>query len=330
MVPYIGRKLFRSQESKAAADNLKSSLGKENTLVDLVSSWDSSAQTAPGIQSFIKDESQILQPVRPGEEPAEEERRTEANSVPEDLYSVPKRKAEREKSQGGGGKAYVKKLSEIFEEKAASTLELSPVHAMAVDRTEMASSSKSPPKSPTKSLPKSPTKSPPKSPAKSPSRSPEPKPLPPLPTAETPATTPSASSATVDYDYPPDDECLYQALYDYTATDNTELTIREGDMVISVAGFSAGMSPGWLMVRQEGELDEGWVPESYLKKLGPVYEPEPTSASGLSSTGQVVPTESENPICKLYVCTVYFTEYCCLHTCMKITLSDMTGSYVEI
>ena len=303
MVPYIGRKLFRSQESKAAEGNSKPSLEKENTLVDLVSSWDSSAQTAPGIQSFIKDESQILQPVRPGEEAAEEEKRTEDNSVLEDLYSVPQRKAERVKSQGGG-KTYVKKLSEIFEEKAAATLESSPVHATAVDGTERASSSKSPPKSP----------------AKSPSRSPEPKPLPPLPTAETPATTPSASSAAVDYDYPPDEECLYQALYDYTATDNTELTIREGDMVISVAGFTAGMSPGWLMVRHEGELDEGWVPESYLKKLGPVYEPEPTSGSGLSSTGQteVVPPENQNPICKLCTCAVLSIEYCCLYTCMKL------------
>ena len=327
MVPYIGRKLFRLQESKAAEGNSKPSLEKENTLVDLVSSWDSSAQTAPGIQSFIKDESQILQPVRPGEEAAEEEKRTEDNSVLEDLYSVPQRKAERVKSQGGG-KTYVKKLSEIFEEKAAATLESSPVHATAVDGTERASSSKSPPKSPVKSPPKSPAKSPPKSPAKSPpkspakspSRSPEPKPLPPLPTAETPATTPSASSAAVDYDYPPDEECLYQALYDYTATDNTELTIREGDMVISVAGFTAGMSPGWLMVRHEGELDEGWVPESYLKKLGPVYEPEPTSGSGLSSTGQteVVPPENQNPICKLCTCAVLSIEYCCLYTCMKL------------
>ena len=309
MVPYIGRKLFRSQESKTPLGDLKPSPVKENTLVDLMSSWDSSAQTAPGIQSFIKDESQILQPVRPGEEVVEEEKKTEGDSVPEDLYSVPKRKSERGKPQGSD-KAYVKKLSQIFEEKAAATLETSPVHATAVDRTERASGSKSPPTSPTKSQPKSPAKSPPKSPAKSPpkspakspSRSPEPKPLPPLPTMETPAVAPAASSADVDYDYPPDDECLYQALYDYTAADNTELTIREGDMVISVAGFTAGMSPGWLMVRPEGELDEGWVPESYLKKLGPVYEPEPTSRSGLSSTGQVPPPENQNPICKLCKC----------------------------
>ena len=287
---------------------------KENTLVDLVSSWDSSAQTAPGIQSFIKDESQILQPVRPGEEATEEEKGTEDNSVPEDLYSVPQRKAEREKSQEGG-KTYVKKLSQIFEEKAAATLESSPVHATAVDRTERGSSSKSPPKSPIKTPPKSPTRSPLKSPAKSPSRSPEPKPLPPLPTTETPANAPAASLAAVDYDYPPDEECLYQALYDYTATDNTELTMREGDMVISAAGFTAGMSPGWLMVRHEGELDEGWVPESYLKKLGPVYEPEPTSRSGLSSTGQAVPSENQNPICKLYTCT--YIKSCILCTCMQ-------------
>ena len=98
------------------------------------------------------------------------------------------------------------------------------------------------------------------------------------------------------YDVPPvadsgDEEFLYQVLYDYTATDTTELTIKEGDMVISVAGFTAGMFPGWLMVRQEGELDEGWVPESYLKKLGLAYSPEP-------STGTVKSPENQKPMCK--------------------------------
>lgn len=293
--PYIG-KLFRSQESKAA-NNSKASPARENTLVDLVSSWDSSAQTAPGIQSFIKDESQILKPVKPGEE-AEEEKTVEVDSIPEDLYSVPVRRAEKRKPDGAGVRQFsVEHLSQIFEEKAAaSSQDSSPVHAVSgggVRTAAVARWSKSPPKTPTKSPPNSPIKSPPKSPTKSPPKSPEPKPLPPLPTKETPATGPVSVPVDADYDYPPEEEFLYQALYNYTAADATELTIREGDMVISVAGFTPDMSPGWLMVRQEGELDEGWVPESYLKKMGPVYEPEP-----VSGRGQVSSPLNPTPICE--------------------------------
>ena len=268
-VPYVARKLFRQDKDSKAPDNSKLAPVKENTLVDLMSSWDSSAQTAPGIQSFIKDESQILQPIKPGEE-AEDENTVENESNLDDLYSVPaKRKPERE----GAMKYSVERLSQIFE-KAAASQESSPVHAGTGDRTTKAKRSKSPPQSP------------------------ESKPLPPLPTAETPATRPATE---VIYDQPPlvtDEEFLYQVLYDYNATDNTELTIKEGDLVISVAGFTAGMQPGWLMVRQEGELDEGWVPESYVKKLGPVYEPEPVGGSGLP-TGQIMSPENQSPACKL-------------------------------
>ena len=287
-MPYIGRKLFKSQDNKAT-DNLKPSPSKETTLVDLMSSWDSSAQTAPGIQSFIKDESQILKPVKPGEEAEEEEKGEEGSgeSIPEDLYAVPVRRSERRKPESAGVSQFsVERLSQIFEEKASGLQESSPVHAASGDKTAPAKTwgSKSPPKSPTKAL----------------SKSPEPKPLPPLPTAEMPATAPIASAPSGDYDYPPDadydyppeEEFIYKVLYDYAATDTTELTIREGDMVVSVPGFTADMSPGWLMVRQEGELDEGWVPESYVTKLGPVYEPEPVS----TKTGQI--PSPQNPTCK--------------------------------
>ena len=242
--------------------------------MDLMSSWDSSAQTAPGIQSFIKDESQILQPLKPGggettEEDKEKSAENESNL--DDLYSVPLRKTERAKPEPSRQHS-VQSLSKIFEEKAvAGSQETSPVHT-AVSPTAMGRRSKSP----------------------------EQKPLPALPTAEPPATSPTTvASPMAIYDVPPvssDEELLYQVLYDYTATDNTEHTIKEGDLVISAAGFTAEMSPGWLMVRQEGELDEGWVPESYLKKLGPAYEPEPVSGSGFTATGQS-PT-NQNPMCK--------------------------------
>ena len=260
-----------------------------------MSSWDSSAPTAPGIQSFIKDESQILEPQKSAEA-TEEEKRTESESIPEDLYAVPRRDKKRKESGGSGvSKFSVECLSQMFEEIASS-----PVHAQPDDRAPRA---KSPPtKWPTKSPPtKSPTKSPPtKSPAKSPptsptKKSPEPKPLPPLPTKP-------ATSGDADYDLPPDEqEYLYQVLYDYSAADSSELTIKEGESVISVAGFTPDMSPGWLMVRHEGELEEGWVPESYLKNLGPVYdEAEPTGASGSGQAAQQVPSFGNgNPICKL-------------------------------
>lgn len=168
---------------------------------------------------------------------------------------------------------------------------MSPEHAPTP--SSKATRAKSPPVTQTK-YPQ--TKSPrAKSPqAKSPPKSPEPKPLPPLPTTETPAT-----SGDPDYDLPPDEqEYLYQVLYEYTAADSSELTIREGEMVISVAGFTPDMSPGWLMVRHEGELEEGWVPESYLKNLGPVYEAEPAASGSGQKAGQAPPSGNQNPVCK--------------------------------
>ena len=271
--PFITRKLFRGQD-KPESSKL-SPPARENTLVDLISSWDDSAQTAPGIQSFIKDESQILQPMKSGGETEEEAVTAESESKPEDLYSVPLRKSKPETKRQHS----VQRLSKIFEEKAAALQESTPLSPTAVSPTAV-----------------SPTE---KTAVGRRSKSPEQKPLPPLPTAEPPATSPTITptSTVAIYDVPPvadsgDEEFLYQVLYDYTATDATELTIKEGDVVISVAGFTAGMSPGWLMVRQEGELDEGWVPESYLKKLGPAYSPEPT-------TGTVKSPENQKPMCKL-------------------------------
>ena len=268
--PFIGRKIFRGQD-KPGSSKL-SPPAKENTLVDLVSSWDNSAQTAPGIQSFIKDESQILQPMKSGGEMEEETVTAESESKPEDLYSVPLRKSDRTKPETKRQHS-VQRLSKIFEEKAAALQESAPLSPTAVSPTEKTAVGRH-------------------------SKSPEQKPLPPLPTAEPPATSPTITptSTVAIYDVPPvadsgDEEFLYQVLYDYTATDATELTIKEGDVVISVAGFTAEMSPGWLMVRQEGELDEGWVPESYLKKLGLAYSPEPT-------TGTVKSPVNQKPMCK--------------------------------
>ena len=289
--PFISRKIFRGQE-KPESSKLSPPV-KENTLVDLMSSWDNSAQTAPGIQSFIKDESQILQPMKSGGEAEEEEVvSAESETKPEDLYSVPLRKTERTKPEPKKQHS-VQRLSKIFEDKAAVLQEESaPLSPTATSPTETKTAvggrrSKSPP---------------------------EQKPLPPVPTAEPPATSPTAFAPTsimAIYDVPPvvdsgDEEYLYQVLYDYTATDATELTIKEGDAVISVAGFTAGMSPGWLMVRQEGELDEGWVPESYLKKVGLAYSPEPPA-------GTVKSPLDQKPMCKLLIHIVIPNWYGVLH-----------------
>ena len=172
---------------------------------------------------------------------------------------------------------------------------MSPEHAPTP--SSKATRAKSPPVTQTK-YPQ--TKSPrAKSPqAKSPPKSPEPKPLPPLPTTETPAT-----SGDADYDLP--QEYLYQVLYDYTAANASELTIKEGEMVISVAAFTPDISPGWLMVRHEGELEEGWVPESYLKNLGAVYEAEPAASGSGQTTGQAPPSGNQNPVCKSYCMYVH-------------------------
>ena len=278
--PFIARKIFRGQEKSESSK--PSPPAKENTLVDLMSTWDNSAQTAPGIQSFIKDESQILQPMKSGGEAEEEAVTTEAESIPEDLYSVPLRKSERTKPEPSRQHS-VQRLSKMFEGKAAALQESAPLSPTAVSPTTVSPTEKTAVHVGRRS------------------KSPEQKPLPPLPTAEAPATSPTVvltpTSTMAIYDVPPvadsgEEEYLYQVLYDYTATDATELTIKEGDTVISVAGFTADMSPGWLMVRQEGELDEGWVPESYVKKLGLAYSPEPPTATVKSPVDQT-------PMCKL-------------------------------
>ena len=56
----------------------------------------------------------------------------------------------------------------------------------------------------------------------------------------------------------------YTMLYDFTAGDPTELTVREGSVVMSATSSDAA-SPGWVMVELDGE--KGWVPESYLKVM---------------------------------------------------------------
>ena len=58
----------------------------------------------------------------------------------------------------------------------------------------------------------------------------------------------------------------YTVLYDFTAGDPSELTVREGDVVMAATSSdSDSASPGWVKVELDGE--KGWVPESYLKAM---------------------------------------------------------------
>ena len=58
----------------------------------------------------------------------------------------------------------------------------------------------------------------------------------------------------------------YTVLYDFTAGDPSELTVREGDVVMAATSSSSdSASPGWVKVELDGE--KGWVPESYLKAM---------------------------------------------------------------
>ena len=55
----------------------------------------------------------------------------------------------------------------------------------------------------------------------------------------------------------------YRALYDFDASDSVEVSCREGDILTLCPAESA--SPGWLVVEAGGR--KGWVPELYLQLL---------------------------------------------------------------
>ena len=55
----------------------------------------------------------------------------------------------------------------------------------------------------------------------------------------------------------------YRALYDYEASDGTEVSFHEGDVLVSCPGGE--VSPGWVMVEVGGV--RGWAPETYLERV---------------------------------------------------------------
>ena len=55
----------------------------------------------------------------------------------------------------------------------------------------------------------------------------------------------------------------YRALYDFDASDSTEVSFREGDILSLRLGIEG--SPGWVMVDVKGA--QGWAPVLYLEQL---------------------------------------------------------------
>lgn len=55
----------------------------------------------------------------------------------------------------------------------------------------------------------------------------------------------------------------YRALYDYDASDSTEVSFREGDFLTLCPGAEEYL--GWVMV--EGGGGRGWAPENYLEQV---------------------------------------------------------------
>lgn len=256
---------------------------KAEQLLDLNSSWDSTAQTSPGISSFAKDTSQMLQPLKPVLEegaapPVPAARRASARSPSPPTRPKPKPRSasispeplHTEEDQSAVRKYSVSRLSKMFDRG------MSPVQSQGWSSGIR--------------------------PAASPS---------PTPHTPSPTPKPSTDSAQVKAGHgttPPVDtvagEERYQVIYSYQAVDDTEVTVEEGGVVTFVPREDA--SPGWLMVRVASGA-EGWVPESYLELL-PAKEGGTTeegvtegvaseSENGVSKeTGQVLPTDQPSPV----------------------------------
>lgn len=244
------------------------SLSKAEQLLDLNSSWDSTAQTSPGISSFAKDTSQILKPLKPVLEEGAEPSSAPARKARSPTPPKPKPRSasvspEPSDPQESAVRKYsVARLSELFDRG------MSPVESKGWSSSIR--------------------------PAASPS-----------PVNHTPSPTPKSSTAEPAPEggaAPPSPGTKYEVMYGYQAADDTEVTVVEGDVVTFVPRADA--STGWMMVRVEGGA-EGWVPESYLQLQtrqegvvsdgGVVSEGEKESDDSVAKeTGQVI-KEQESP-----------------------------------
>ena len=269
----------KGKAKKGKGGDTSPAQSKAEQLLDLNSSWDSTAQTSPGISSFAKDTSQMLQPLKPVVEegeapPAVAARRASARSPSPPTRPIPKPRSasvspeplQSEEGQSAVRKYSVARLSQLFDRG------MSPVQSQGWSSSIQ------------------------------PATSPSPTPHTPSPTSK-PSTdlaqVKAAHEATPSMDAVAG-ETRYQVIYGYQAVDDTEVTVVEGDMVTFVPREDA--SPGWLMVRIASGA-EGWVPESYLQ-LFPAKEgriDEEGVTEGVASenedvskeTGQVLPMDHQ-------------------------------------
>ena len=278
-----GKKAKADKEPVAPAEN-------SEQLLDLNSSWDSTAQVSPGISSFAKDTNQILQP-QALTTVLEEEGRGEESAKDVVQSRTPPKPKPRSRSvslspepqdQPAAGKYSVARLSQLFDQG------LSPVQAQGWSSTIEKPAS-------------------PVSPAFSPVPPPVPPPLSsasisaqddyvnldrvvtsPVPAPRSTGPSPPHVSTT------PTVEVKYEVIYDYQAKDPTEVTIVEGGVVTLVPREDA--SEGWVMVRvPEGK--EGWVPQSYVQPLAADNSKPVQGDMGVAKeTGQVMaPPEVTSP-----------------------------------
>ena len=193
-------------------------------LLDLMSSWDTSAQK-PGINAFNMETAEILQPLRA----PEETQGTATVEVEETTSPV----AETEPSQR------LASLRQVFEEALSSqeNSSVEPVYSIVQkgprwrQLTEQNTAAAQPEEQTVE--------------ARAEEQAVEAR-------AEEQAVVQSTSAPV-----------QYRALYDFDASDSTEVSFCEGDVLTVCPDSDA--SPGWLMAEIGGK--KGWVPESYLELM---------------------------------------------------------------
>ena len=213
--PYGSRSKPAVKERKDKQKKTQEDSKSTPPLLDLMSSWDTSAQK-PGINAFNMETSEILQPLRA----PEEAQGTAAVEVEETTSTV----AETEPSQR------LASLRQVFEEALSSqeNSSVEPLYSIVQKGPRWRQ--------------------------------------------QTEQNTVAARAEEQTVEAQVEEQAVvqsiaapvqYRALYDFDASDSTEVSFREGD-VLAVCPDS-DVSPGWLVAEFGGE--KGWVPESYLELM---------------------------------------------------------------
>ena len=264
-------------------------------LLNLDSSWDSTAEISPGISSFVKDTNQILQPqaLPTVTEASEDRERGEpvAQPVPKPRSRSVSRSPEHQAAGSTSGKSRysVAALSKMFNEGPVGwstdiQKQTSPDRQQQQQKQQLDdyANLEDVVTSPEATSPPAPLL-PPSSPASTTSPAP--------PSSHTP--TPAASQPD------PAPGTRYRAMYDYEAVRDDELSLAEGE-VVSLVSVQEG---GWLVVSSGSR--EGWAPVSYLEELADKDVGVVSDVGVAKETGQVMSTEQEpvSPVlCKSVLC----------------------------